>query len=241
MCPICSCGSAALTQDQLSANAQLAAHNRTRFDGHGVLAINLMSSTDAGNAALLDATIVALGNACSIAVIEGNQKIDDVEPRIRGRGMASAQIRTVSACHLRASLVGSALQDLPLSRVDLLFIRNVATLAGSATHDLGQHRNVTLLNSTDSNHTTAEFQLILRTTDLVILSKADLLEVMPDIDSARAAVALRMLGRRTPLMQSVALRARSLAPWLQWIKMQLRCRRSKQPVRAPLIGGALWS
>jgi hydrogenase nickel incorporation protein HypB len=241
MRPTCNCGSAALTQDQLSANAQLAVHNRTRFDNDDVLAINLMSSTDAGNAALLEATIVALGKSYSIAVIEGNQCIDDVEPRIRRRGMASAQIRTVSACHLRAGLVGSALQDLPLSRVDLLFIRNVATLAGSASHDLGQHRNVTLLNSADSNHTMAEFQLILRSTDLVILSKADLLEVMPDIDSAQAAVALRMLGRRTPLIQSVALRARSLTPWLQWIKMQLRCRLSKQPLRAPLIGGAVWS
>ncbi len=121
----------------------------------------------------------------------------------------------MSACHLRASLVGSALQDLPLSRVDLLFIRNIATLAGSATHDLGQHRNVILLNCADSNPTTAEFQSILRTTDLVILSKANSLEVMPDIDSAPAAVTLRKLGRRTPSIQSVALRARSLAPWLQ--------------------------
>jgi hydrogenase nickel incorporation protein HypB len=240
MCPICGCGSDALTQDQLSTNAQLAAHNRTRLDNHGVLAINLMSSTDAGNAALLDATIMALGNAYRIAVIKGNQKTDDVEPRIRGRGMASAQIRTVSACHLRASLVDSALQDLPLSRVDLLFIGNVANLAGSANYDLGQHRNVTLLNHTDSNHTTAELQSILRTTDLVILSKADLLEVMPDIDSAQAAVALRMMERRTPMIQSVALRARSLAPWLQWIEKQLRRRRSKPPARAPLIGGAVW-
>ncbi len=69
MCPICNCGSAAMTRDQLSANAHLAAHNRTRFDSHGVLAINLMSSTDAGNTALPDATIVALGNTYSIAVI----------------------------------------------------------------------------------------------------------------------------------------------------------------------------
>jgi hydrogenase nickel incorporation protein HypB len=241
MNPICSCGNAAPTQRQRAENDQLAAHNRTRFDNHGVFAINLMSSTAAGKAALLDATIVALGNGYRIAVIDGNQGTDDDRPRIHGRGMPSVQRRTVSACHLRAGLVDGALQDLPLPGIDLLFIGNVAGLASSASHDLGQHRNVTLLSATDSNHTPAEFQLILSATDLVILSKADLLEVMPDIDAAQAAVALRMLGRRTPIIQSLALRARSLAPWVQWIEKQLRSRQSKPPARAPLIGGAAWS
>src|SRR5580692_9967563 len=110
MYPICSCGNAAPTHHQLAANDQLAAHNRTRFDSHGVLAIHLMSSTAAGRAALLDATIVALGNGYRIAVIDGNQGTEDERKRIPRRGMASVQTRTVSACHLRASLVDGALQ-----------------------------------------------------------------------------------------------------------------------------------
>jgi hydrogenase nickel incorporation protein HypB len=105
MHPFCSCGGAAPTQHQLAANDQLAAHNRTRFDNHGVLAINLMSSTAAGKAALLDATIVALGNGYRIAVIEGNHETDDVQPRAHKRGKASVRIRTAPACHLRANLV----------------------------------------------------------------------------------------------------------------------------------------
>jgi hydrogenase nickel incorporation protein HypB len=240
MWPICSCGIAALTQDQRAVSDQMAASNRTHFDNHGVLAINLMSSTEAGKAALLDATIAALGDGYRIAVIEGKQGNERARTQIHRRGMASAQIRTVSACHLRASLLDGALQDLPLPGIDILFIGNAANLAGSASNDLGQHRNVTLLSSTDSNHTPAQFQQILRNTDLVLLNKAELLEVMPDIDAGQAAVALRMLGRRTPIIESVALRARSLAPWLQWIENQLRSRRSKRPACSPLIGGAVW-
>jgi hydrogenase nickel incorporation protein HypB len=236
----CNCGSAAPTPDQLAANDQVAVLNRARFNNHGMLAINLMSSTAASRAALLDATIVALGKGYRIAVIDGNQGADADWQQCHRRSMASVPIRAVSACHLHASLVDGALQNLPLSRIDLLFIGNVASLAGPAAYDLGQHRNVTVLSSTDSKHTPADFQLILRNTDLVMLSKAGLLEVMPDIDAAQVAVALRMLGRRTPVIQSMALRARSLAPWLQWIEKQLRFRRSKQPASAPLIGGAIW-
>jgi hydrogenase nickel incorporation protein HypB len=240
MRPICNCGSATPTPDQLAANDQVAGHNRARLADHGVLAINLMSSTAAGRAALLDATIVALGNGYRIAVIDGNQGADADWHQCHRRSMPSVPIGAISACHLHASLVEGALRDLPLSRIDLLFIGNVSSLVGSAGYDLGQHRNVTVLSSTDSNHTPVEFQLILRNTDLVILSKAELLEVMPGTDSAQAAVALRMMGRRTPLIQSVALRARSLAPWLQWIEKQLRFRRSKRPACAPMIGGAVW-
>ena len=44
----------------LGENDRVAAHNRGHFDGHGVLALNLMSSPGAGKTALLEATIRAL-------------------------------------------------------------------------------------------------------------------------------------------------------------------------------------
>ena len=44
----------------LDENDRVAAHNRTHFDGHGVLALNLMSSPGSGKTSLLEATIKAL-------------------------------------------------------------------------------------------------------------------------------------------------------------------------------------
>jgi hydrogenase nickel incorporation protein HypB len=239
MSPICGCGSTAPTQN-LAANDQFASQNRTHLDKHGLLAVHVMSSTVAGTMALLDATIEALGNRHRIAVIGGNYGTGQVGPRIRGRGMPPVQLRTVTAWHSCAGLVHSVLQELPLAGIDVLFFETVGKIADSASPNLGLHRHVTLLSATDSNDKLAELQLKLRNTDLVMISKAELLEVLPDIDPEQAAIALRMLGRRTPLIQTTSQRARLLTPWLQWIEKQLRVCRSKQPIRAPVIGGAAW-
>src|SRR4051812_20986792 len=56
----------------LDENDRVAAHNRAHFDQHRVLALNLMSSPGSGKTSLLEATIKALGDEFSIAVIEGD-------------------------------------------------------------------------------------------------------------------------------------------------------------------------
>ena len=98
--------------------------------------------------------------------------------------------RPERACHLDAHLVHRALHDLPLAGLDLLFIENVGNLVCPASFDLGQHRNVTLLSVTEGDDKPAKYPVIFRASDLVVLSKADLLDVLDDFDPARAAAAL---------------------------------------------------
>ncbi len=209
MCETCGCsvtpGNAAragsgtvvdVLQDLLAANDQVARHNREHFDAHGVLAINLMSSPGAGKTALLEATIVALRDRYRIAVIEGDLETDNDAARIRAHGVPAVQITTGSACHLDAHLVHRALHQLPLAGLDLLFIENVGNLVCPASFDLGQHLNVTLLCVTEGDDKPAKYPVIFRASDLVVLSKTDLLEVMDDFDPARAEAALRGARRR---------------------------------------------
>jgi hydrogenase nickel incorporation protein HypB len=231
MCQTCGCAltpeagqtgvAIEVLQDLLSANNQVAAHNREHFDEYGVLAINLMSSPGAGKTALLEATIVALRDRYRIAVIEGDLETDNDAARIRAHGVPAIQITTGTACHLDASLVHRALHDLPLAGLDLLFIENVGNLVCPAGFDLGQHRNVTLLSVTEGDDKPAKYPVIFRASDLVVLSKADLLDVLEDFDPARAAAALRALGGDTPMIHSAARRAPVLGPWLDWLEREL--------------------
>ena len=243
MCPNCGCSSAAPTLSLPAANNQSASQNRANFDKHGLLAIHIMSSTIAGTTALLDETIVALGNRYRIAVIGGNYGTTHEGLRMRGRDMPPVHIRTVTAWHACADLVHHVLQDFPLAGIDILFFETVGNLANPASSNpgLGLHRHVTLLSAADGNDKRTELQRKLCNADLVIINKAELLEVLPDIDPSQAAIALRMLGRRAPLVHSVAQRARLLTPWLQWVEKQLRVRRAKQQIPAPMISGAAWS
>src|SRR3984957_12571643 len=208
-------------QDLLAANDRVAMHNREHFDAHGVLAINLMSSPGAGKTALLEATIAALRSRYRIAVIEGDLETDHDAARIRAQGVPALQITTGTACHLDAHLVHRALHELPLAGLDLLFIENVGNLVCPASFDLGQHRNVTLLSVTEGDEKPAKYPVIFRASDLVVLSKADLLDVLDDFDPARAAAALRALGGETPMIRTAARRVPNIAPWLDWLEEQL--------------------
>jgi hydrogenase nickel incorporation protein HypB len=223
-------------KDLLAANDRVAQHNRAHFDEHGVLAINLMSSPGAGKTTLLEATIQALRGRYRIAVIEGDLETDNDAARIRAQGVPAVQITTGTACHLDAHLVHRALHDLPLAGLDLLFIENVGNLVCPASFDLGQHLNVVLLCATEGDDKPAKYPVMFRAADLVVLSKADLLGVLEDFDPARAEVALRALGRDTPIVRTAARRAPALDAWLAWLEDQLSTPRAILPLR-PLAGG----
>src|SRR5580704_7267891 len=239
MCTTCGCGITPATdqwrashggstavvdvvQDLLAENDRVALHNRRHFDAHGVLAINLMSSPGAGKTALLEATIVRLRDRYRIAVIEGDLETDNDAARIRAHGVPALQITTGTACHLDAHLIHRALHELPLSGIDLLFIENVGNLVCPAGFDLGQHRNVTLLSVTEGDDKPAKYPVMFRGCDLVVLSKTDLLDVLEDFDPARAADALRALGRDTPMIRTAARRTPQIGPWLDWLDEALR-------------------
>ena len=208
-------------QNLLAANDRVARHNRQHFDAHGVLAINLMSSPGAGKTALLEATIAALRNRYRIAVIEGDLETENDAARIRAQGVPAVQITTGGACHLDAELVHRALHELPLAGLDLLFIENVGNLVCPASFDLGQHLNVTLLSVTEGDDKPAKYPVIFRASDLVVLSKTDLLEIMEDFAPERAEAALAALGRGTPMIRTAARRAPMLDPWLEWLAQKL--------------------
>jgi hydrogenase nickel incorporation protein HypB len=225
-------------QDLLAANDRVARHNREHFDAHGVFAVNLMSSPGAGKTALLEATIVALRDRYRIAVIEGDLETDNDAARIRSHGVPAIQITTGTACHLDAHLVHRALHDLPLSGLDLLFIENVGNLVCPAAFDLGQHRNVTLLSVTEGDDKPATYPVIFRASDLVVLSKADLLGVLEDFNPLRAATALSALGRDTPMIHTAARRIPAIGPWLTWLEQELAAWRPAAPSSRPLMRAA---
>jgi hydrogenase nickel incorporation protein HypB len=238
MCQDCGCNATPrssplvveVLRDLRSANDQFAAHNRAHFDAHGVLVINLMSSPGAGKTALLEATIDALSQRYRIAVIEGDLETENDAARIRARGVPAVQITTGTACHLDANLVHEALHQLPLAGLDLLFIENVGNLVCPASFDLGQHRNVTLLSVTEGDDKPAKYPVIFRASDLVVLSKTDLLDVLDDFDPSRAAAHLRALGRETPMIETASRRVPAMRSWLAWLERELAvCR----PVTSP--------
>ena len=205
-------------QALLSANDELARHNREHFDSHGVFAVNLMSSPGAGKTSLLEATIDALGDARRVAVIEGDLETENDAARIRARGVQAIQISTGSACHLDAHMVHSALAQLDLDSLDIVFIENVGNLVCPASFDLGQHRNVALLSTPEGHDKPAKYPVMFRSADLVLITKADLLAVLDDFDPATAAACVRQLANPAPILELSARTGTGLQGWLDWLE-----------------------
>ena len=210
----------------LHENDHQAAHNREHFDRHGVLALNLMSSPGSGKTSLLEATIDALGDAVSIAVIEGDLETENDARRIRARGVPAVQITTGQACHLDAHMVHEALHALDLDGVDLLFIENVGNLVCPASFDLGHHANVTLLSVTEGDDKPAKYPVMFRAADLVLLSKSDFLEVIDDFDPAHAERQVRELANPADVLQLSVRRPETLQAWFDWLHAKLDAHRA---------------
>ncbi|MEJ2534325.1 MAG: hydrogenase nickel incorporation protein HypB [Gammaproteobacteria bacterium] len=208
----------------LADNDHAAAHNREHFGRHGVLAINLMSAPGSGKTALLEATIRALAargdGALRVAVIEGDLATENDAERIRRQGAPAVQIATGSACHLDAHMVHDALHEMSLDDIDILFIENVGNLVCPASFDLGQHANVTLVSVPEGDDKPAKYPVMFRASDLVLISKADLLEYMPEFDPDRAREAVRTVGNAAPIFEIAATRGRGLDEWFTWLEEQ---------------------
>lgn len=217
--------SVTVLRELLAENDHQAAHNREHFDRHGVLTVNLMSAPGSGKTALLEATIQALGDDVRIAVIEGDLETENDAERIRRHGIEAIQISTGSACHLDAHLVHDALHQMDLTGVDILFVENVGNLVCPASFDLGQHRNVILLSVPEGDDKPAKYPVMFRAADLVMLSKADLLDVMPEFDPGKARAALRDLGKDIPIMQVSSKTWLGVNEWVRWLKKALASRR----------------
>ena len=224
----------------LHENDHTAKHNRDHFDQHNVLAINLMSSPGAGKTSLLEATIQQLadeagGNSLRIAVIEGDLETENDAERIRQHGVKAIQIATGSACHLDAHMIHQALHNLDLSEFDIVFIENVGNLVCPASFDLGQHLNVVLLSVPEGDDKPAKYPVMFRTSDLVMISKSDLLPILDDFKPENAKRYLRDIASTAPVMELSAKDKSGLPQWINWINQQIESRKTyleQHPVAA---------
>ncbi len=215
-------------------NDRQAAANRARLDGHGVLAINLMSSPGSGKTALLEATIRKLNGSLRIAVIEGDLETENDADRIRALGIPAHQITTGTACHLDAHLVEKALDKLPLDGLDLLFIENVGNLVCPASFDLGHHRNVTLLSVTEGDDKPAKYPVMFRAADAMLISKIDLLPYLAEFSPERAEACLRNLASSAPTFRLSAKTGEGMEQWLDWLQAELEHYRAMRAVKKSL-------
>jgi len=172
--------------DLLGTNKKIAADIRAELERRGILATNLLSSPGAGKTSLLEQIAVRLRDTARMAVIEGDIETERDAERIRAKGVPAWQITTGGACHLEAKMIAKVLPQVPPD-VEFLFIENVGNLVCPASYELGESLRIVLLSTPEGDDKPKKYPKAFTTSDVLVLTKADLLPHVPfDVEKVKA-------------------------------------------------------
>jgi len=165
-------------EELLGSNKKIAAEIRKKFEEKGILAVNILGSPGSGKTALLEKIAERMRPTYRMAVIEGDIETERDAERIRAKGIPAWQVITGGACHLEAKMVGKIFPEIP-KRLDLLFIENVGNLVCPASYDLGEKIRCVLLSAPEGDDKPKKYPKAFTTSDCLIITKSDLLPVLP--------------------------------------------------------------
>jgi hydrogenase nickel incorporation protein HypB len=216
-----------LEKPVLNENNRIAAELRERFRQHGVLCVNLISSPGSGKTTLLERTLESLPRSERVAILTGDIQTENDAARLRRFGFPTKQITTGGTCHLDARMIEKHLVDWNLEDLDVLFIENVGNLVCPSSYDLGEAAKIVLLSVTEGEDKPLKYPSIFFKSELLVLTKVDLLPYVPFNITAAEENARRV----HPGMEIVRVSSTSgdgLREWLNWIER----RRVRKPALA---------
>ncbi len=208
-----------LEKEILEKNNLLAARNRGWFEGRNILALNLVSSPGAGKTTLLERTINDLKENILIHVIEGDQETTYDAERIRATGCKVVQINTGTGCHLEADILAKGLKELQPPLNSVLMIENVGNLVCPALFDLGEQAKVLILSVTEGEDKPLKYPHMFKASDVMILSKIDLLEHV-DFSVDHCIQYARKVNPKIKVFQVSSKTGEGLKDWYNWLQTE---------------------
>jgi hydrogenase nickel incorporation protein HypB len=206
-------------QKVLSENDRMAASLRERFLEHGVLCVNLISSPGSGKTTLLERTLEILPRDTRVAVLTGDIQTEHDAARLKRFGFPVKQITTGGTCHLDARMIDRHLADWDLAKLDVLFIENVGNLVCPSSYDLGEAAKIVILSVTEGEDKPLKYPSIFFKSELLILSKMDLLLHVPfDVNAAEENA--RRVHPGMDILRVSCLTRNGMAAWLGWLEQK---------------------
>ncbi|MHC1748330.1 MAG: hydrogenase nickel incorporation protein HypB [Cellulosilyticaceae bacterium] len=144
-----------------------------------ILMVNMMSGPGAGKTSLLEKLLLNLKQKINIGVIEGDLYTLEDAKRLEKINIPVVQINTQGACHLDAFMIEKAVEQLPIEDLDMIIIENVGNLVCPAEFKIGEDFKIMLSSVTEGNDKPRKYPLMFEVSDVVVLSKTDLLPYVP--------------------------------------------------------------
>jgi hydrogenase nickel incorporation protein HypB len=213
------------TMHLLQANDFVADSIRKLMAEKNILMINIVSSAGSGKTAMLQETVKRLNGKTRIAILVGDLETERDADRIRQSGGNALQIVTGGICHLEAQMIWQAMQNIDLDNIDILIVENVGNLVCPASFDLGEDYRVTLIASTEGDDKPKKYPKMFLTSELMIISKADLLPYVPFKVEAVTKDA-RDINPEIEVLEISFLQGTGIDQWCDWLMERVQAKQA---------------
>ncbi len=203
----------------LIANEEYAQENRKLLLKLKLPCFNMISSPGSGKTSILAKTITDLKGKLAVGVIEGDIATELDAKRIRSAGAKAIQINTDGACHLTAEQVNSALQKLPLTDLDIVFIENVGNLVCPSAFELGEDAKIVVLSVAEGDDKPVKYPGIFSKSRVMLINKIDLLEgaAKDDFNLKKVKADARKLNPKIEIFCISAKTGKGMNDWYNWL------------------------
>lgn len=203
------------------ANEKDADDLRKYLKENGVMLINLMSSPGSGKTTTLIKLLNLLKKDYRIAVMEADIDSDVDAKKIQaGTGLESIQLHTGGMCHLDALMTRQGIDNLDLSKLDVIILENVGNLVCPAEFDTGAFKNINILSVPEGDDKPLKYPLMYQVCDLVIINKID---VMPYFDFSLEKVKgnIAMRNKKAKVIPISALKGEGIDELYNYLKNEI--------------------
>ncbi len=211
----------------LKANDFVAESIRKEMERRNILLINMTSSAGSGKTTLLQETSRHLAHRLKIKVLVGDLETERDADRLRSAGVEALQIVTGGVCHLEAQMIWQGMEGLNLDGVEVLIIENVGNLVCPASFDLGEDYRVTLISTTEGDDKPKKYPRMFMTSELVLISKVDLLPYLPFKVDAVIADA-RDINPQLAFIEVSSTNDIGIDEWCDWLVERVREKQDKK-------------
>lgn len=208
----------------LKANDFVAKIIRERLQS--MLVVNICSSPGSGKTTLMQQTGKLLKDKLNMAVLVGDPETERDAIRMKDAGINALQIVTGGMCHIEAQMILQALDHINLDGVDVLFIENVGNLVCPAAFDLGEDFRVTLISCTEGDDKPKKYPRMFLTSELMLVSKSDLLPYIPFSVEAVTQDA-RDINPDLEVITISSLKGEGLDQWCNWLMKKVQNKKEK--------------
>ena len=204
------------TMHLLKANDFVAESIRKRMAEQNTVVLNITSSPGSGKTTLLQETARRIGDKVKMKILVGDLETERDAERLREAGADALQIVTGGICHLEAQMVWQAMENLDLEGVELLIIENLGNLVCPASFDLGEDYRITLIATTEGDDKPKKYPRMFLTSEMMLVSKVDLVEHLPFSVDAVVADA-RDINPNIKVMEVSSTKDVGIDEWCNWL------------------------